>query len=262
MTKWNTFELESEGYKINDRKTTDIYPIWRHHTKFNLPLPTLREKEVIYTGAEHTGNPKLPNQTLIPNIYFKEGSILGSTFGHQHEGDPTLPFQEIYEFKSHGGILLRRDHKVQLVLAYPMDKIIVKPDENMTLFNLGDGALLTRDFANPSLNKASKNLEKEIGSIMAIGKFGSDFIFKLNLDYREISLLDGIEEGVTIKSPTGGDLLYENMKENLEKFAKVGIELKFGGNLPEEYKKEFSKPLEQLAAEKNQLLYDTLRMPK
>lgn len=262
MTEWNTFELESKGYKINNRTIADIYPIWRHHKKFNLPLPAFREKEIIYTGAEHTGNPKLPNYTLIPDIYIKEGNLLGSTFGHQHEGDPTLPFQEIYEFSSHGGILLRRNDKIQLVLARPMDKIIVKPDENMTLFNFGNGALLTKDFANPLLNKANKNLEKEIGSIMAIGRFGSDFIFKLNLDYRERGLLEGRDNGVTINSLTGGDMLYEKMKLREIDFTRAGIELKFGGNLPEEYKKEFSKPLEQLAAEKNQLLYDTLRMSK
>jgi len=262
MSTWNRHELEKRGYKINDRTTVDIYPIWRHHRKWGLPLPEFREKEVIYTGAEHTLNPKLPNQTLIPDIYFKEGIILGSTFGHQHEGDLSMPFQEIYEFESHGGVLLRRNSDVKLVLAYPSDKIIVRPDENMTLYNFGEGALLTRDYANPSLNNANKDLEKEIGSLMAVWRFGNEFIFKLNLDYRGACLLEGIENEVIIKSPTGGDLLYEKMKENSKEFEKAGIELLFGGNLPEKYKTEFEKPLEQLATEKNKLLYEILRMPK
>lgn len=265
MINWNPDELKTKGYKINDRKPQDIEPIWRHSEKFRFPLPIFRGEETIYSGAEHTGNPKLPNITFLPNIiHYPHGSMIGSTFGHQHtqyEKEDLRLFQEIYEFATYGGILLRKKESTKLILARPGEKVIVGTDENMTLFNFGNKPLITLDYANPQMNSATKDLEKEIGSAMAIWKTDYELTFRINPTYREREIFNGERNSIPIRTTQREEALYAEIKNKKSLFSEAGIEISFGENLPECLKKEFAEPLEQLIERKNKTLLSVLQIP-
>ena len=264
MINWNLEELKTRGYKINDRKPQDIEPIWRHSKKFGFPLPNFRGEETIYSGAEHTGNPKLPNITFLPGIInHPYGSLIGSTFGHQHTQyikKDHRQFQEIYEFATYGGILLRKEKSVKLVLARPGEKVVVGTDENMTLFNFGNTPLITLDYANPQMNSATKDLEKEIGSPIAIWKTDYELTFRINPTYQEREIFEGKRNSIPIRAPKGEEALYAEIKNKKTLFSEAGIEIAFGENLPGWLKEEFAKPLEQLVNERNKDLFNVLQI--
>jgi hypothetical protein len=262
MVNWNPEELKVKGYKINDRKPRDIEEIFMHLDKFSFPIKQLRGEEIVYSGAEHTGKPKLPNITFLPNIHYANGTLIGSTFGHQHTQNPgdIRLLQEIYEFQSYGGILLRKNNLVKLILLRPGEKVSVGTDENMTLFNFGERALLTEDYANPTMNSASKDLEKSIGPLMAIWETPYELTFRINPLYREQKILDGERNNIHIKTNKKEEALYEKIKKQRVDFLDAGIEVYFGEYLPKELKTEFSKPLRQLVDEKNESLMQALQM--
>lgn len=265
MENWNTEELKRRGYKINNRKIRDIQEIWAHSENFRFPKINFRDEETIYSGAEHTGNPKLENVTFLPNItQYPYGYLAGTTFGHRHtqnEQNDGRTFQEIYEFQGFGGMLLRAREYTELVLAEPGEKIIVRTDENMTLFNLGSEPLITFDYANPEMNSASKDLEKEIGPGMLIWGTDYDFTFKINPEYHERELIYGWRDNITVRTKGRGKTLFESIKNQKLAFAEAGINIVFKGNIPEKFREEFSKKtLQQLVKEKNPLLFDALKM--
>jgi hypothetical protein len=263
MSSWDRLRLEAGGYEINDRKQTDIEPIWEHATKFVSFYPNLRSNEIIYSGAEHTGIPKLPNVTFIPNIIHEPGCLMGTTFGHKHlqarSGD-IRPFQEIYEFESYGGMLIRNGESTRLELLRPGEKVIVGTDDNMTLFNMSKVPLVTIDYANPKMNSAGKELEKAIGPAMMIWSAESEMIFRINYDYRAQDIIPGIRNTIVIRAKKGGEGLYEQIQKQANEFRDAGIEIGFGGNIPETYKKEFSKPLAHLVSDRNEVLFNSLQM--
>ena len=89
--------LEILSYKINERKFSDIKKFFSED--YIRIMPFYPENYAVYSGAEHTGNPKLPNITVLPNLRIGLGSILGSTMGHQHTQNEKYDlrrFQEIY----------------------------------------------------------------------------------------------------------------------------------------------------------------------
>ncbi len=258
--------LGNLGYKVNNRTYKHVVDI---ADKFSISqkgfsFSDFADDDVIYSGAEHTGNPKLPNITVLPNITFSDYFLFGSTFGHQHtqfEKKDDRAFQEIYEFWGNGAILLRNNSETALYILSPEEKVIVGTKDDMTLFNLDDKPLVTLDYANPDMNSANKDLEKRIGPLMLIqgnlcnGRLcGIDF--KINENY--------VSEGIL--KPEGGIKPYCQTKQGLENFIEYlemrGIALRFGSNVPDEYKSEFSSPLLNLVLNKNKILFGALGMLK
>jgi len=255
--------LESLGYKINNRTFGSLQGVFSDDYR-GLSFP-YENKDVVYTGAEHSGSPKLPNLTCLPNMTTTQGEvILGSTFGHQHiqsEGDDRR-FQEIYEFQGYGGMLLRDTEGARLYLLSPEEKVVTRQDEAMTIFNFGVGSLKTADYANPLFNKAHKNLEENMGPVM-LGKFDSNvglLSFVFNQGYVEKGLLPSYSGGkIEISTGLGEDLL-KNIQNSRDDFRESGIEVILGGNVPDDLKKEFDKPLVNLVLEQNKVLFDILKL--
>lgn len=265
MTFFNKEQLEAQGYQINERTLKDIFEIWKHYQTFGLPPLNFRGGEKIYWGAEHRGNPKLPNKTEIPNnTSYPYGVLIGTTFGHEHTqletGDTRLA-QELYEFLTYGAMLLQGKGYANLVLCRPGEKTLVRTDESMTLYNMSEKPLQTLDYANPEKNSASKKLQQKIGPPMLIWKTNYELTFRTNREYRERGLFTGWKSSVTIRSNETEEKLFELICAQRHEFAEAGINLIFGGNIPEALQEDFSKPLEQLVTEKNHRLYNALGMP-
>jgi hypothetical protein len=260
---WNPNKLKELEYIINDRTLKEVIPFLEKFPRLFPQKVLTRENELIYSGAEHRGNPKLPNVTFIPNLPIVGGSLLGSTFGHQHTqrqtGD-TRPFQEIYEFQSYGAMLLRSEKSTRLITLKPGEKVIVGTDENMTLFNLDECPLLTLDYANPEMNSATKDLEKRIGPPIAILRTKEEIYFYINPQYNREGLIKGKRNSVVIRSPEMGKNLIKSMESQNEEFYQCGIELANEDNIPRELKQEFVNTLSKLVNEKNKKLLDILRM--
>ena len=293
--KFDREKLESLGYKINERKFSDIKRFFSEdYRRASLPY---QDNDVVYLGAEHTGNPKLPNITILPNLASGGKVILGTTMGHQHtqhEKKDTRKFQEIYEFKGYGGMLLRNKQETKFHILKPDEKIIVGTADNMTLFNLDESPLLTLDYANPAMNQATKKLEEELGTFIFISfqHWGetSEAKFCLNKSYMErgfvnpenhnslelkISMRDlnlgrnlyerlgkkGPDEQISRSLPGLSRAFYNESEENMtERFSKSGIKLEFGSNLPEDLREEFSPGLPELVLTKNKILFKELGM--
>jgi len=265
MVFFDKEQLGKEGYKINERTLKDIFEIWKHYGTFGLPPLNFRGEEKIYWGAEYNKNPKRPNKTEVPNnTSYPYGILMGSTFGHAHTGletGDTRLAQEIYEFLTHGAMLLQGKGYANLVLCRPGEKALVRTDESMTLFNMSDTPLQTLDYANPEKNFASKKLQQEIGPPMLIWKTGYETTFRTNPEYRERGLFNGWKNSVIIRSKESEERLFESISTQRHDFAEAGINIIFGGNIPAALQKDFSKPLESLAEEKNEVLLRLLHMP-
>lgn len=270
MEKIQNFEREkliSMGYKINDRKFSDISPLFSKDYKNELFWYT--DESVVYSGAEHILIPKLTNRTRLQNLLTRRGHlILGSTFGHQHtqkeKGDKRR-FQEIYEFLGYGAMLIRNADGIFLYVLKPQEKVLVGTGDNMTIINLSATPLITLDYANPQMNSAHKDLEKKIGSLL-IARFSIEetekgyFSFSINEDYISKNLIDCKTSKTGELECSLGENLYEKLEDSYHLFKQRGIELRFGGNIPEDLQEEFSKPLNQLAIEQNKTLLDCLGM--
>jgi len=170
----------------------------------------------VYSGAEHKGDPKLPNITVVPNVATRlaqtvslqfdqktfnigrtldfrmpaslEVTLFGCTMGHWHgQADCPDEVQEIYEFQSYGALLIDRPQsdELELWVARSGDKIAVPQQCHMTLYNLDDGhhPLITLDFANPERNYANKELVKRIGPILLAYYTTHEAVFILNHRY-------------------------------------------------------------------------------
>ena len=255
--------LESLGYRVNDRSFGDLQSVFSDDYR-GLDFP-YEQTDIIYAGAEHSGSPKLLNLTCLPNLITTQGGVvLGSSYGHQHirEFGDDREFQEIYEFKGYGGMLLRGANDARFYLLSPNDKVVTRQDEAMTIFNLGTDPLRTVDYANPLLNKAHKNLEEDMGSIM-IGKFDSSvglLSFVFNQGYAgEGSFPDCFGRVIEMNTDLGEDLL-RNIYNNREHFRESGIEVILGGNVPSDLRDEFGKPLVDLVLEQNEVLFNILRI--
>ena len=258
--------LKELGYKINDRTLENVMPFFSEdYKKISLGLE-YRTSDVIYSGAEHTGNPKLPNITLLPNLIENRNVILGSTFGHQHTkilGD-TRHFQEIYEFLGYGGMLIRNKFGTTLHILNPGEKVIVTNTDNMTILNLQEKPLITLDYANPSRNLANKDLEKEIGTIIVARSNDFDTTFKINDSYYNRRILNPEKNKslITINRPiTSKDFVGKLKLEDYSlDFKEAGIDISFGSNIPYYLRDEFSRPLLDLVLDKNETLFRSLGM--
>lgn len=154
----------------------------------------IHESPVIYSGAEHRGDPKLPNLTVVPNLSTLERrglprslTVLGCTMGHYHPSTPHgSRTQEVYEFQSYGLIAVdKAAGEVELWVAREGDKVAVPTGCHMTLYNLGDehNPLTTLDFADPDRNPSDKTLVQTCGPVLLIYYDDFQVTFVLNWLY-------------------------------------------------------------------------------
>jgi len=262
-------ELEKKGYIIKDRKFKDIWDkiLSKSEDYRNVMGPgiTINPETIVYSGAEYTALPKLPNVTV-----FSPQRVANNSCGHQHiplEGD-SRPFQEIYEFLNYGAMLLRNARGTTLHLLKPKEKVIVGIRDNMTIYNLSQGSLTTLDMANPKMNSATKELEEKIGPLMQVdyspGWNGACTTFRINQEYYQRGLLNGDEDNRVIRflNTRLGKDLYLALPFYTEEFERMGIKLCFGGNIPKELKEEFSPNLFELAVNQNKALLGCLKIPE
>ena len=92
----------------------------------------------VYVGVPDDGNPQTyPSLTVIPNLRSRDGRlVMGQAFGHHQARQPDSPNTiEVYEYHSHGAMVIDRDGEptVDFIYAQPGDKILVPPDCHMTL---------------------------------------------------------------------------------------------------------------------------------
>ncbi|MEI6058153.1 MAG: hypothetical protein WCP89_00090 [archaeon] len=196
ITRYDTKALEKRGYKINPRKFGDIWKILGKSKLVKRKEFDIKDDKEVYSGAEYTKTPKLPNITVLPDLWIGMDQLHGSSLGHQHtqseKGDKRL-FQEIYEFLGYGAMLLRNENSTNLYVLKPREKVIVGTGDNMTLFNLDYKPLVTIDMANPQMNSANKDLENEVGPLMIMKHMefseANTTLFKINEEYIKRKLL-------------------------------------------------------------------------
>ena len=205
------------GYTVNDRDfgesfqklfSEDFHAFARRYH--------LIERSPVYSGAEHTGDPKLPNITVLPNIPTRwpgsmhlkfdkerfgigrdfpfslftgqEVTLFDCTMGHWH-GQTDCPdrIQELYEFQGYGALVVDRPEngEVELWVARDGDKVAVPQQCHMTLYNLDDldHPLITLDFANPDRNYANKELVARVGPLLLAYYTPYEAVFVLNRHY-------------------------------------------------------------------------------
>lgn len=209
-----------------------------------------RESSIIYSGAEHSGSPKKPNITVVPNMKTKESRglpsayvVMGCTMGHFHPKDSSgYRIQEVYEFQSHGILVMDRENGApEIWVAKDGDKIAVPNGCHMTLYNLGDEnhPLITLDFANPEDNPPNKGLIKHYGPILLTyyDEFGATVVlnrlYANNIEHPAgVRIGDPVSEEVrSIIIPRAGRMdlgrfLYEELTGNPEvigKFQRLGL---------------------------------------
>jgi predicted dehydrogenase len=209
---------------------------------------------VAYSGSEHSGSPKKPNITIIPNWETKESrglsspyTVMGCTMGHCHPKEPSgYRIQEVYEFQSYGIIVIDRENgEPFLWVAKDGDKAAVPNGCHMTIYNLGDEShpLITLDFADPDRNPSDKKeFIKRYGPILLIYYDDFEVTFVLNHLYvnnREHSAgvrlpFTPSEDERRIKISRAGRMdlgrsLYEQLTGNPEvigKFERLGLRIK------------------------------------
>ncbi|MEM4724274.1 MAG: hypothetical protein QXP01_04620 [Candidatus Hadarchaeum sp.] len=205
------------GYTVNDRDFKKSFQdLFSEDYKAFARRYHLIEQSPVYSGAEHKGDPKLPNITVIPDIPTRraqtvqlrfdqktfnidhdldfrmitgqEVTLFGCTMGHWH-GQIDCPngIQEVYEFQSYGALVIDRPEsdEVELWVAREGDKVAVPQQCHMTLYNLDDlnNPLITLDFANPDRNYANKELVGRIGPILLAYYTPYEAVFVLNHRY-------------------------------------------------------------------------------
>jgi len=205
------------GYIVNDRDfKANFQDLFSEDYEVFARRYHLVSRSPVYSGAEHTGDPKLPNITVLPNIPTRrarrmrlefdkkrfdigrdfpfslptgqEVTLFGCTMGHWH-GQTDCPdgIQELYEFQGYGALLIDRpeSEEVELWVARDGDKVAVPQQCHMTLYNLDDldHPLVTLDFANPDRNYANKELAGRIGPILLAYYTPYEAVFVLNRQY-------------------------------------------------------------------------------
>jgi len=203
-----------------------------------------------YEGFEHSPGDliaKRPNVTQIWNLPLKNGGFLyGSSLGHVHK-EYDFDVQEIYEFANYGGMLISDKDSVKFYVCNPRDKVVVKPDCMMTIFNLSYRILETRDMANPLTNGSSKEiLIDKNGPMMAVyhnggdecyddsylsGRFDDKICFskagnvemRLNKNYEQFRIKEDSVIDFMIEDYEGS--LVENILENSGQLERYNIEV-------------------------------------
>lgn len=205
------------GYTVNDRDfKVNFQDLFSEDYEIFARRYHLVGRSPVYSGAEHKGDPKLPNITVLPNIPTRrarnmhlrferkpfqlnrdlnfsmstgqEVTLFGCTMGHWHgQADCPDGVQEVYEFQGYGALVIDRPEsdEVELWVARDGDKVAVPQQCHMTLYNLDDldHPLVTLDFANPDRNYANKELAGRIGPILLAYYTPYEAVFVLNRHY-------------------------------------------------------------------------------
>lgn len=257
---WIRLEGDKPGmgeYAIKDRRFDQAIAPYLRGDWAEMDFPQAGEA-IVYSGADHSGHPLLPNITVLPNLAARSASgqpgpltVLGCTMGHWHPPTGNGPWtQEIYEFQTHGLMVL--DHpkskaekgKVEIWVLRDGDKVAVPNGCHMTLYNLGDDdhPLVTLDFANPRRNPANKDLIAQCGPILLTYATPTEVVFTLNRLYLNLPVeaagvrlalpdTDPRRRQVRIPRDTRRDLggqLYEQLTGNTEiidQFARLGLQI-------------------------------------
>jgi len=280
LTPWD------EYYEINERLFREsVEPMLSEdYIRCGIKAP---EDGIAYSGAEsNPENPedKLPNVTVLRNW----GRFLCTTMGH-HQGTPELEYQEVYEFHGFGVMVVDRDGKetVELYCMKPGDKVLIPSYCNMTLYSLDwYPPLITLDFANPELNKSSKDLQKavtgkignrtaHVGPILCMYCEDGKFHIKLNRQYINRNCGSGVkvpgldkesDATLTVKFPfddTGpsiGSSAYKGIMHNRKRFGEMGIDVVEGTNSVQLGDMELSEPLWKIAEDTSKPLHVYFRM--
>lgn len=256
----DTHIANNAGYYIKDRVFEKaiapyLHGDWEDFDRLFCLEPPCPDR-VVYSGAAHSQQPKLPNITVIPNLSTQESrgvprpfTVLGCTMGHFHEpieGAPDYWVQEVYEFQSYGLLVLdRQTGEVEMWVAQDGDKVSVPNGCHMTLYNLGDedDPLVTLDFADPERNPSNKELIRQCGPILLAYYNDFEVVFVLNRLY--INSTDH-KAGVRLTDPPTeerdrqvriargsrlnlGQFLYEQLTQNpdvIGRFARLGIRIR------------------------------------
>ncbi len=277
--------LNALGYEINNRKYSEVKKLFSED--YRQRIPNCIDDSWVYGGAEHKQVPKLPNVTVLPHIFSGKKIILGTTFGHTHiaEEQDNRQFQEIYEFKGFGGMLTydaaqhsSEASEATLHVLRPGEKIGVTPYENMTLFNLSQKPLFTLDYANVSQNRAHKDTENTLGSLllieclpqytprreanpcgMILTPYEESLEVQLNINHEYVKnkiITAPSEPSITLLGVELGEKLYSALYESQTEIRdKTGLRLSFGGNLP-----QFSKPLLDYVLNRDKEFFGALGM--
>ncbi len=262
--------LAALGYKINRRRLSDIKPLFSDDYKkmgYRFNGDSCSDAEVAYIGAEHSGNPKLPNLTVIQNLTCLLGKAMGSTMGHQHlqakESDER-ELQELYEFHGYGAMLIRGKYGTRMHVLKPGEKVGVGTGDSMAIINLGESELVTFDYANPKKNSASKETEKRIGTMMLVRQTEEGMLFEANKKYYDENLVQGEADArqILVRAASPGTELYKKIADYSGDFRRAGIQLSFGTSVPSSLRKASSLSLLELIISKNRALFEALQMPK
>ncbi len=224
---WIRFDRDDarlRGYAIKDRTLAAAITAYQHGNwagiQFELP-----PAGIVYSGADHAGDPLLPNITILPDLMARHipgvngpAEVLGCTMGHWHLADPQgRRTQEIYEYQSWGLMVL--DHEAgcpEIWVLRAGDKVAVPSGCHMTMYNLGGSSqpLVSLDYANPANNRANKDLIGTHGPILLVYRTATEMVFALNPRYwNSPHLQAGVRtQGVNasapapeVRLPVGGD---------------------------------------------------------
>lgn len=181
------------AYTLKDRTLAAAIAAYQHGNwagiQFEMP-----PAGIVYSGADHTGDPLLPNVTILPDLMARHlpgvsgpAEVLGCTMGHWHLADPMgRRTQEIYEYQSWGLMVLdHEDGCPEIWVLGAGDKVAVPSGCHMTLYNLGGSSqpLVTLDYANPANNRANKDLIGTHGPILLGYRTATETVFALNPRY-------------------------------------------------------------------------------
>jgi hypothetical protein len=275
-------ELESQGFSLTHRTMGDIKALFSpEYHECNFPFNS--DEETYFFADKDKVDMRIPHQTFLPNFPEHQGyTIMGCTFGHTHtqkEKGDTRRFQEIYEFHGFGAMLLRNPKETTLHILPDRGKVIVGTEDNMTFYNLDNQPLITQDIANQEkdsdgkllMNSAHKNLEAQLGTFMLLKTKPGKLEFHFNKHYfadpEGIGFVDGdfspLHIPLMFTPHLGASILVElsqNQSKYQEEFAKRGIKLSIGSNIPEDLEKPFTPSLEQLTKESKPILFKELQI--
>lgn len=230
------------GYTIEDRLSKEaVVPFlkgdWKEFDRrFQLRSLGLNDNPgLVYSRAEHKGNPRLPNIMVVPNLFTERGlgqeplMVFGCIVGHFRPNRPPAYWvQEVYEFQSYGlAVLDRKQGEIELWVAQDGDKVAVPNGCHMTLYNLGglDDPLITLDFANPDRSPTDNMaFVGQYGPVLLAYYDDSEVTFQLNQLY-----IDNLahEAGVRLSAP------FDDPKDRQVKIP-LGARLKLGRHLYEQ----------------------------
>jgi predicted dehydrogenase len=258
----NNARYEVKNLKFEDVVAPYLHGDWEDFDRYFRLNPSRvfysegkeRESPIIYSIAQHNGDTKLPNITVIPNLTTLESrgllrplTVFGCNGGYYHPSSPKgHRIQEVYEFQSYGMMILdRQEGEVELWVAQEGDKVAVPNHCHVTVYNLSDkdNPLIVLDFSDARQSAADDSLVKKCGPILLAYYDDFEVVFTLNRLYvnapnhaagvrLSTSLRDDRFRQIRVGRGARldlGRLLYEELTGNLEligKFSRLGIRIR------------------------------------